>query len=176
MCATPPSLSLFSPYTSEREARAFARLIELSGKRETLEVARSLVSNDQSLAALARLDSLWSVIESLGWQDRFEIDLGDVTRLDYYTGLTFKIYVRDAGTKVGSGGRYDGLTASFGKSEPAIGFVLDADALTELPQLGGNDKPTGTELQGSLLTGAEPTALLREAVARRLQGQRVSLS
>ena len=33
---------------------------------------------------------------------------------------------------VGRGGRYDGLTGSFGRAEPAVGFVLNLDALTEV--------------------------------------------
>ena len=121
-----------APYISAAEARAFAQLAQLSGKRETLDRARQVLSNEQSLVALDRLESLWTVIESRGLTDEFEIDLGDVSRLDYYTGLTFKIYVEGAGARVGSGGRYDGLTASFGKAEPAVGFVADVDALTEV--------------------------------------------
>ena len=65
-------------------------------------------------------------------QDRFEIDLGDVSSLDYYTGLSLKVFVHGAGTSVGRGGRYDGLTGNFGRAEPAVGFVLNLDALTEV--------------------------------------------
>jgi ATP phosphoribosyltransferase regulatory subunit len=119
-------------YSSAEDSQAFAQLIQLSGKRKTLSDARRLITNARSRAALDRLERLWSVIESLQLADRFEIDLGDVSRLDYYTGLTFKIYVSGAGTRVGSGGRYDGLTASFGRAEPAVGFVLELDALTEV--------------------------------------------
>jgi ATP phosphoribosyltransferase regulatory subunit len=120
------------PYTSVEEARAFAKLMQLSGKRESLDLARGVISNEQSREALDRLESLWNVIDSLDLTDCFEIDLGDVARLDYYTGLTFKVYVNGAGYRVGSGGRYDGLTASFGKAEPAVGLVLDLDALTDV--------------------------------------------
>ena len=112
--------------------QAFAQLIQLSGKRKTLSGACRLITNARSRSALDRLERLWSVIELLQLEDRFEIDLGDVSRLDYYTGLTFKIYVSGAGTRVGSGGRYDGLTASFGRAEPAVGFVLELDALTDV--------------------------------------------
>ncbi len=117
---------------SAAESQAFAKLVQLSGKRETLSDARRLITNARSQSALDRLERLWSVIESLQLADRFEIDLGDVSQLDYYTGLTFKIYVSGAGARVGSGGRYDGLTASFGRAEPAVGFVLELDALTDV--------------------------------------------
>src|SRR5207245_3933022 len=121
--------------------QAFAQLIQLSGKRKTLSDACRLITNPRSQSALNRLERLWSVIELLQLEDRFEIDLGDVSRLDYYTGLTFKIYVNGAGARVGSGGRYDGLTASFGKAEPAVGFVLDLDALIDLLLARAKDLP-----------------------------------
>ena len=181
-----------TPYTSAGEAQAFAQLMQLAGKRESLELARSVISNEQSRAALDRLESLWNVIESLGLTGCFEIDLGDVARLDYYTGLTFKIYVEGAGYRVGSGGRYDGLTASFGKAEPAVGFVLDLDALTDVvhlhtadvsatlasqaepPELTANDseeEPPGDSRGPS----KNPSEVFIEALKRRAKGERVSL-
>jgi len=181
-----------TPYTSTEEAQAFAQLIQLSGKRESLDLARSVIANEQSRAALDRLESLWSVIESLDLTGCFDIDLGDVTRLDYYTGLTFKIYVKGAGYRVGSGGRYDGLTASFGKAEPAVGFVLDLDALTDVvhlrtadlsatlgsqaepPELPARDReedPPGDSRDSS----RNPSELFIEVLKRRARGERVSL-
>ena len=157
-----------APYTSAEEARAFAQLAQLSGKRETLDWARRALSNGQSLAALDRLESLWTVIESLGLTDQFEIDLGDVSRLDYYTSLTFKIYVEGAGARVGSGGRYDGLTTSFGKTEPAMGFVVDLDALTDV--LGAPARPANSA-PSSPLPDDDLSALFRTALAALGQGR-----
>ena len=34
--------------------------------------------------------------------------------------------------RLGSGGRYDHLTGKFGRAEPAVGFVVELDALAEL--------------------------------------------
>jgi len=125
----------------EAELRRFLRqydstegqaLTQLTGKRNVIQNARRLITNGRSLAALDSLAELWTEIESLGLQESFEIDLGDVSSLDYYTGLSLKIFVHGAGTSVGRGGRYDGLTGSFGRAEPAVGFVLNLDALTEV--------------------------------------------
>jgi ATP phosphoribosyltransferase regulatory subunit len=174
-----------TPYTSVMEAQAFAQLMQLSGKRESLDLARSVISNEQSSAALDRLESLWNVIDSLGLTDCFEIDLGDVARLDYYTGLTFKIYVNGAGYRVGSGGRYDGLTASFGKAEPAVGFVVDLDALTDVLRVRTADVSSTRTPQGEPpdLTdidrlgdpSGDPSELFIDALQRRAKGERVSL-
>jgi len=154
--------AFLAPYTSVEEARAFAQLAQLSGKRETLDWARYALTNEQSRTALNRLESLWTVIESLGLVDQFEIDLGDVSRLDYYTGFTFKIYVEGAGARIGSGGRYDGLTASFGKTEPAVGFVVDLDALTDVLGVPAKTRSSPTP---SPLPDDDPSPLFRAALA-----------
>src|SRR5262249_49053827 len=79
-----------APHAMAEERGAFARLTQLSGKRDTLDKARAVITNPRSVAGLNHLERLWSVVETLGLSDCFEIDLGDVSRLDYYTGLTFK--------------------------------------------------------------------------------------
>lgn len=117
---------------SATDGRAFAQLAQLTGKRDVIEAARNVIRNERSIAALDALADLWTAIESLGLQNAFEIDLGDVPSLDYYTGLTLKIFVHGAGASVGRGGRYDRLTGNFGRAEPAVGFVLNLDALTEV--------------------------------------------
>jgi len=112
--------------------RSFAQLIRLNGKQEILKEARRFITNSRSAAALDSLNELWQLIESEGLANSFEIDLADVSSLDYYTGLSFQIFVDGAGSRVGRGGRYDRLLSNFGRDEPAIGFVLNLDALTEV--------------------------------------------
>jgi ATP phosphoribosyltransferase regulatory subunit len=117
---------------NEKVRDALYKLTELTGKKETLADARRMISNPDSVAALDRLGRLWEVIESLGLDGSFEIDLADVSSLDYYTGISFKVFIQGLGYRVGRGGRYDGLTANFGRSEPAVGFVLSLDSLVEV--------------------------------------------
>ena len=165
-------------YSHEPDAGAFAQLVQLSGERNVLTDARRLITNPRSQAALSRLECLWSVIESLQLEDRFEIDLGDVSRLDYYTGLTFKIYISGAGARVGSGGRYDGLTASFGKGEPAVGFVFEIDTLTEvlIAQASASIAAGSSSVEGALVTGSNLGELFVAARKRRELGERVVIT
>jgi ATP phosphoribosyltransferase regulatory subunit len=166
--------SFLLPYASGEECRAFSQLIQLSGRLETLDKARRVITNARSTAALDRLEGLWRILESLGISDHFEIDLGDVSRLDYYTGLTFKIYIEGAGARVGSGGRYDNLTANFGKSEPAVGFVLDLDALAGLlSRDNGFMRTAQAERKAESIVNNDPTAVFSEAIERRARGERV---
>jgi ATP phosphoribosyltransferase regulatory subunit len=163
--------------TTEIERAAFSHLIRLSGKGEILAEARSIITNPRSVAALDDLESLWRIIRALDLSDCCDIDLGDVSGLDYYTGLTFKIYVNGAGTRVGSGGRYDKLTASFGRPEPAVGFVLDLDTLTEMLMRRANaprlETPAGNV---PALTGRDPAALFTDACRRRARRERVLIN
>jgi ATP phosphoribosyltransferase regulatory subunit len=121
-----------TPELNRLEYPTFSQLTHLQGKRDVLDRARRSISNPRSKAALDTLDDLWQQIEAQGLSAVFEIDLGDVSSLDYYTGLSFKVFVNGAGSRVGGGGRYDQLIANFGKDEPAVGFVLNLDALTEV--------------------------------------------
>lgn len=116
----------------DNDARAFMHPTQLTGKREVIRAARNVLTSSRSVAALDSLEKLWDAIETLGLADHFEIDLSDVSSLDYYTGLSLRVFVRGAGTSIGRGGRYDGLTGNFGRAEPAVGFVLNLDALTEV--------------------------------------------
>jgi len=164
-------------YASADECSAFAELIQLSGKGEIFEKARRVITNARSRAALDRLQNLWQVVESLGMSAHFEIDLGDVSRLDYYTGLTFKIYVEGLGRRVGGGGRYDNLTAKFGKAEPAVGFVLELDALADLLTGKGQSTPSAEPAYAMLESKDDDvTTLFREAMERRAANQCVMLS
>jgi len=161
-----------SNFASPEESRSFADLIQLSGKRNVFAAARQVINNDRSQRALDRLDRLWEVIESLSLAHRFEIDLGDVSELDYYTALSFKVYVKGAGARVGGGGRYDNLTAKLGKPEPAIGFVLDLNALTDLV-LGRSLSLTGRPSPVVEISEPDSKTIFRAAIRARAEGRSV---
>jgi ATP phosphoribosyltransferase regulatory subunit len=150
------------------------RLARLSAGRDVPEEARALLSNERSRAALDELEALRSVVDSLGLGERFSIDLADVSGLDYYTGLVFTIYVEGAGARVGSGGRYDDLTANFGRREPAVGFVFDLDALTEVVARRDSDATNGDDAAVPV-EGADAAERLRDARRRRARGERVKM-
>lgn len=155
----------------DQERDLFVQITRLSGKRRILEEGKRVITNRRSRAALESLEETWNVIESLGLAESFEIDLGDVSGLDYYTGVLIKIYVRGSGIRVGRGGRYDGLTAKFGRPEPATGFVLDLDELTRVVALRKVtiDEPACATVA---LTG-EKHAGFQDAIRRRAANERI---
>ena len=108
-------------------------------------------------------------------QNSFDIDLGDVSELDYYTGLIFKVFIQGAGARVGRGGRYDRLIGNFGANEPAIGFILDLDALTDVLARGGTPVVSDSVNEVSEIAAGELSATFLQARAARAAGKRVQL-
>jgi ATP phosphoribosyltransferase regulatory subunit len=160
---------------SGQTLQSAGRLARLAGGREIPREARELLTNERSRAALDELEKLSAVVESLGIGQGFSIDLSDVSGLDYYTGLVFKLYVEGAGGRVGGGGRYDELTANFGRREPAIGFVLDLDALTEILARGDFESKNGVHASADTIEGAGAAERFREARRRRARGERIKM-
>jgi ATP phosphoribosyltransferase regulatory subunit len=154
--------------------QSLLRFTQLTGKHAVLDEAQSLTTNASSLAGIERLRNLWRVIQSLKLENLFEIDLADVSSLDYYTGLSFKVFVRGVGYRVGRGGRYDGLTASFGKTEPAVGFVLNLDSLVEVlgREASGNGS-NGKQIR-SIVT-ADVSLAFAEAIERRANNELIRI-
>ncbi|HEV2860810.1 MAG TPA: ATP phosphoribosyltransferase regulatory subunit [Pyrinomonadaceae bacterium] len=160
------------------EAPLARQLARLSGKRDVLDEALALASGEDGTIAeaLRALERTWDVIETVELSESFEVDLGDVSGLDYYTGLVFKIYVAGAGARVGGGGRYDELTANFGRREPAIGFVLDLDAVSEVLLRGGEFGARGaSESEAKGVAGVDARERLGEARRMRARGERIRL-
>ncbi|MET0624242.1 MAG: ATP phosphoribosyltransferase regulatory subunit [Pyrinomonadaceae bacterium] len=152
------------------------RLARLAGGGGLPAGARELLTNERSRAALDELESLSAVAETLGLGEGFSVDLADVSGLDYYTGLVFKIYAEGAGARVGAGGRYDELTANFGRREPAVGFVLDLDALTELlARRADRAGDGGDDARAAAVEGADAAERFRAARLRRADGERIRM-
>ena len=117
---------LLEPYGDRPACKALRRLSRLFGGVEVLDEAEALAG---SHPALTYLRDLYRELEAAGYGTWIRFDLGLVHQIDYYTGVVFRGYADGAGNAVLSGGRYDGLTAAFGRSAPATGFAVDADAV-----------------------------------------------
>lgn len=163
-----------STYKDHQTTHAFLGLTQLTGKGEILREAKRLITNKRSCSAIESLEKLWGVIDSLALHDLFEIDLADVSSLDYYTGLSFKIFVQGAGYRIGRGGRYDGLTANFGCAEPAVGFVVNLDSLTEI--LGGTASIVENHREQIKSTASETIGeMFTDALRKRAAGEQVRI-
>jgi len=111
------------------KAEAFLKVAELFGSYDCLEEAKALVTNEKSLKAVKRLEKLYDTLKAFGDEKYVSFDLGMVSKYNYYTGIIFKAYTYGVGDAILKGGRYDNLLSYFGKSAPAIGFMIVVDDL-----------------------------------------------
>lgn len=114
---------------STQQRKALYSLLHLTGNSQTIDSARRLVSNEQSLLALDNLAALYRELQRQKLAKHITIDLSEVRGLDYYTGIIFKIYVPGLGFEIGSGGRYDNLLKNFGCDLPSVGFTFFLERL-----------------------------------------------
>jgi ATP phosphoribosyltransferase regulatory subunit len=150
--------------------QALVALTSLAGGVSVLDRAAQATSAfPAAAAAVAELRALVDALLAAGLGGRIAIDLGDVRAFDYYTGLVFRIFAPGLGFEVGSGGRYDGLLARFGRPLPAVGFMLGLDRVALLLERQGSSP-------AAVAAEAEGVATLSEACRRRRAGARVRLA
>jgi ATP phosphoribosyltransferase regulatory subunit len=151
-----------------RSRKALGEVPHLTGGREVIVRARSLVTSGRSLEALDHLDDIYSIFENLGLARHLTVDLGELRGFDYYSGILFRTYVPGLGFEVASGGRYDGLPAKFGRDLTAVGFSYSLDRLEQVlgPRITGDAGPGD---------GPAEENSFEEAVRLRRAGKRVRL-
>ncbi len=114
-------------------AKALLSVPQLFGRQEVLDVAARLAPRTEDCRRpLARLREVWDRMTAAGLGEHLLLDMGEIRRMEYYTGLVFDIYVDGLGAEVGGGGRYDHLIGRFGREIPSTGFAFDLDRLLHL--------------------------------------------
>lgn len=109
-------------------------------------------------------------LEALGLH-RFQVDLSEVGRHDYYTGVVFQVYQPGLGDALATGGRYDRLFSRFGLDSPSVGFSLHLGKVEHLVDLGTLDSPAAAQ-RAPGKTLAERLANARKL---RAEGRNVTL-
>ncbi|UTR15987.1 ATP phosphoribosyltransferase regulatory subunit [Salipaludibacillus sp. LMS25] len=118
------------PLSSIDKQRLF-KLLRLKGDPDIILEAEKLAESEEALNALKQLNHLFSILHTYELETTLIVDLNLVMHMSYYTGTVFEAYSERLGYPVGSGGRYDQLLDEFDHSEPATGFGLRLDRLTE---------------------------------------------
>ncbi len=117
-------LSLQKYNLSGRAQKAIMALPALFGGIEILAEAEKLTKTQAALSALKELNLTYCFLCDLGYEKYISFDLGTVKSLDYYSGIVFTGLASGVGAPLLSGGRYDNLTAEFGKKISAVGFAI----------------------------------------------------
>ena len=156
------------------ERKRLLMLCDLYGNRSVIADARRRLRNTAARRALDELDRVVERLESAGLGDRIAIDLGDLRRHSYYTGVSMTLLAEGPGEPLGMGGRYDDLLGRYGAPSPATGFAFEVDnvswALSE----------AGISLEGelplrALVAGASRARQRSTAAQWRSVGARVAV-
>lgn len=116
---------------SSIDKRRLHELLRLKGGTEVLQKAEKIVESEAGKNALSELTKVIDVLTAYGLSNKLMIDLNLVMHMTYYTGVVFEAYSEKLGYPLGSGGRYDELLGKFNHHEPATGFGIRLDRLTE---------------------------------------------
>jgi len=112
--------------------RALPLLLDLKGQSSGfLKNMRALLVQEmpEMEPSLGDFISIVDLLDALGYQ--YQIDITSGKGFEYYTGVTFHLFVGDE--EVGGGGRYDALIPLMGgRDVPASGFALYLDRLMNL--------------------------------------------
>jgi len=96
----------------------------LFGGEEVLKKAAAFTENKKALSALENIKNVYKLLAEFGYEKYIAIDLGTIKSLSYYTGIVFTGLSGSFGASILTGGRYDNLTAEFGKNIPSVGFAI----------------------------------------------------
>lgn len=143
----------------EAKRKFLISLPQLVGGTDVLRRSRKIVSNRRSLRALEELSLVYETLESLGLGRHCIVDLGEVRKLDYYTGILFKVYAQGLGFEIAGGGRYDDLLGRFGRRLPAVGFSISLDRLMLLLKAVAPDRPVKPDETAEIHCGASRKAV-----------------
>jgi histidyl-tRNA synthetase len=154
------------------------RLLALMRTQTRDELRDAAGLNDPRLRdEFAKLDQLFSHLDSLGKSTFCEYDLAIVRGLAYYTGPVFEVFDRKGELRaICGGGRYDHLMETMGgQPMPACGFGMGDVVLGELLQERGLSPEPAPVLDAFIvpLDDERLPDVLRIVASLRRQGQRV---
>ena len=125
-----PDLNNFLKNNQIQDGDKFKALISLDGSEAVLDKANSVFKGIPS--ALSAIDDLRKL--HAFFKDRninLMFDLGEVKAYEYHDGVVFAAYHDSFSKALAQGGRYSGLTKSFGSSRDATGFSFDLKFLVQ---------------------------------------------
>lgn len=114
-------------------------LFSLSDYYGDADILRRAGRNERFRLCIEEIVSVISVLEEYNIECDISVDLVEVKGFEYYTGVTFEVISSVAPASLVTGGRYDGLVSRYGRSVPAAGFAIDAEALMQNTKSGDGE-------------------------------------
>ncbi len=155
------------------ERKRLGMLCDLYGDRTVLADARRRLRNAAARQALDELERVVDRLDSLGLGDRVGIDLSDLRRQSYYTGVSMTLLAEGPGEPLGLGGRYDHLLGRYDAPAPATGFAFEVDNVLWALSDAGISLQSELPLR-VLVAGGTPARQRKLADQWRTEGARVA--
>jgi len=108
------------------------KVIKFRGDLSNVLEARNWFTSLEWQNIFQELSDLWQILGQYEIEDCVCYDLSLVGSQNYYTGLIYNVYCEGHPYPICSGGRYDGLLKSFGRTAPATGFAINIDDLLKV--------------------------------------------
>jgi len=112
--------------------RLLSSLVHLGGRTEAIDALAPELEAAGLLPAWERLRQMAGEVAVRCPGRAVRLEVTDVRRWDYYTGMTVKAFVPGCPAAVISGGRYDGLYPALGRPYSACGFAVQLSPLLEV--------------------------------------------
>lgn len=124
-----PDLVVFLSNNKLKNEDKFNTLMKLEGGVGVLDEALNVFKDLPK--AKAAIQDLIAINAQLNASDiEVVIDLAQLNAYEYHTGVIFSAYNKNYAKALAQGGRYNGLSESFGRPRAAMGFSLDLKFLT----------------------------------------------
>lgn len=107
------------------------KLPRLCGKVTILDSLMGNLKDKELIQSLNNLKELYENTKISNNDYEIIFDLSMVPKMQYYTGLIFKVYSEYVPDPIITGGRYDKLLEKFGKDVPAIGYAYYMDSVVK---------------------------------------------
>lgn len=102
------------------------------GDISDLKSEKTMIYDEEILSYMNSLEYIYESLKKLNFDKYISFDLGASSKIDYYSGIVFKGYLKGASSHILKGGRYDNLMNSYGEKVSAIGFSLKIDDIAKL--------------------------------------------
>ncbi|MSP13330.1 MAG: ATP phosphoribosyltransferase regulatory subunit [Chloroflexi bacterium] len=143
-------------------SQALRAVPQLFGGIGILDEAERLAPTLPAREVIGHLRSVLTLLQAYRVADYVILDLSEVRGMEYYTGITFEVFVEGFGFPVCGGGRYDNLIGHFGDPKPAVGFAITVErALAARDKLGPRPVPPAVHVVAQSCAHPECLALIR---------------
>ncbi len=124
-----PDLAVFLSNNKLENAHKFNALMKLEGDVSVLDEALGIFQDLPK--AKAAIQDLLAITAQLDAADaEVVVDLAELKAYEYHTGVVVSAYNENYSKALAQGGRYNGLSESFGRPRAATGFSFDLKFLT----------------------------------------------